>query len=131
METQHFYMTAKKLKVVHIKSLKQELNPGIILKKVQNMISFNQDQWLKPQIEKITRLRKETKNDFETEFFKLMNNAVLEKHMKNAGKHGDIKLVIRERRSDYLVSEPSYYATKFFTENLLCSRNGKDPDNYE
>ena len=41
-------MTAKKLKVVHIKSLKQELNPGIILKKVQNMISFNQDQWLKP-----------------------------------------------------------------------------------
>ena len=38
--------------------------------------------------------------------------------MKNVGKHGDIKILIRERRSNYLVSEPSYYATKLFTENL-------------
>ena len=40
--------------------------------------------------------------------------------MKNEGKHADIKLVITETRSDYLVSQSNYYATKFLTENLLA-----------
>ena len=44
-----------------------------------------------------------------------MNNAVLK---KNARKHRDIKLVTTEKRRDYLVSEPNYYATKFFSENF-------------
>ena len=46
-----------------------------------------------------------------------MNNAVLK---KNARKHRDIKLVTTEKRRDYLVSEPNYYATKFFSENLAA-----------
>ena len=39
--------------------------------------------------------------------------------MDNVRKHRDIKLVATERRKNYLVSEPNYYTTKFFTENLL------------
>ena len=66
-----------------------------------------------------TDLRKKAKNDFEKEFFKLMNNAVLRKTMENGRKHQDIKLVTTERRRNYLVSEPNFYTTKFFTENLL------------
>ena len=41
--------------------------------------------------------------------------------MENVGKHRDIKLVITERRRNYLLSEPNYHATKFFTENLLAT----------
>ena len=66
-----------------------------------------------------TDLRKKAKNDFGKDFFKLMNNAVFGKTMENAGKNGDIKLVTTERRRNYLVSEPNYKTTKFFTENLL------------
>ena len=47
-----------------------------------------------------------------------MNNAVFEKTMDNVKKHGDTKLVTTERRKIYLVSEPNYHTTKFFTENL-------------
>ena len=41
--------------------------------------------------------------------------------MENVGKYRDIKLVITERRRNYLLSEPNYHATKFFTENLLAT----------
>ena len=48
-----------------------------------------------------------------------MNNAVFGKTMENVRKHRNIKLVTTERRGNYLVSEPNYHTTKFFTENLL------------
>ena len=40
--------------------------------------------------------------------------------MESVRKHGDIKLVTTERRRNYLVSEPNYHTTKFFTEYLLA-----------
>ena len=67
-----------------------------------------------------TDVRKKARNDFEKDFFKLMNNAVFGKTMENVRKHRDIKLVTTERRRNYLVSEPNYHTTKFFTEHLLA-----------
>ena len=54
------------------------------------------------------------------DFFKLINNAVFGQTMENVTKHIDIKLVKSEREINYLVSEPNYHTTKFFTENLLA-----------
>ena len=80
------------------------------------MIRFNQNTWLKPYIDMNTDLRKKAKKDFEEHFFKLMNNAVFGKIMGKVRKYRDIKLVTAERRRSYLVSEPNFYTTKFFTE---------------
>ena len=55
----------------------------------------------------------------------LMNNAVFGKTMEKARKHRDIKLVTIERRRNYLVSEPNYHTTKFFTENLSVTEMKK------
>ena len=49
-----------------------------------------------------------------------MNNVVFGKTMENLRKHRDIKLVTTQRRGNYLVSEPNYDTTKFFTENLFA-----------
>ena len=49
-----------------------------------------------------------------------MNDAVFGKTIENVRKHRDIKLVTTERKRKYLVSEPNYHTTKFFTENLFA-----------
>ena len=105
--------------VIQIRNLKQALNNGLVLKKVHRVIKFNQNAWLKPYIDMNTDLRKKAKNDFEKDFFKLMNNAVFGKTMENVRKHRDIKLVKLKRRRKYVVSEPNYRTAKFFTENLF------------
>ena len=64
-------------------------------------------------------LRKKSKNNFEKDFFKLMNNAVFGKAIENLRKQRNIKIVATEWGRNYLVSEPNYYTTKIFTENLL------------
>ena len=109
----------KKNYVVDIKALKQELNHGLILKKVPRVIPFNQKAWLKPYIDLNTELRKEAKNGFEKDFFKLMNNAVFGKTMENVRKHRDIKLVTTDKRRNQLASEPNYHTTKYFSKNLI------------
>ena len=98
----------KKSYVVHIRSLKQALNHRLILKKVHRVIKVDQEAWLKPHIDMNTELREKAKNDFEKDFFKLMNNSVFGKTMENIRKHRDIKLVTTDKRRNQLVSEPNY-----------------------
>ena len=67
-----------------------------------------------------TELRKKAQNEFEKNFFKLMNNSVFGKTMENVRKHRDIKLVTTEEKRIKLVSEPNYHTTKHFSKNLLA-----------
>ena len=115
----------KKNHVLHTRSLRQVLNHGLMLKKVHRVIQFNKKAWLKPYIDMNTELRKEVKNDFEKDFFKLMNNSVLGKTMENVRKHRDIKLVTTNKKRSQLVSEPNYHTTKWFSESLLATEMKK------
>ena len=108
----------KKKYVVHIRSLKQALDHGLKLKKVYRIIEINQEAWLKPYIAMNTELRKLANNDFEKDFYKLMNNSVFGKTMENVRKHRDIRLVTTDKKRSKLISEPNYHTMNLISENL-------------
>ena len=66
-----------------------------------------------------TELRKNAKNDFEKDFFKLMNNSVFGKAMENVRNHRDIRVVTTDKRRSILASEPNYHCTKYISKDLL------------
>ena len=102
------------------------------MKKLHRIIRSKQKSWLKLYIDiKTNQRKKKTNNDFEKDFFKLMSNSVFGGTMENVTKQRDIKLVTKERRKNYLVSEPNYHTTKFFTEHVLAIEMKKNRDTYE
>ena len=74
---------------------------------------------MKTHIEINTELRKEAKNEFEKDFFDLMNSSVFGKTMENVRNYRNIKLVTKDERRKQLVSEPNYHTSKFFSEHLM------------
>ena len=73
-----------------LKNLKKIIESWISTKKVHKVIKFNQEAWLKPYIDINTKLRTESKNHFDKDFFKLMNDALFEKTMENVRNYRDI-----------------------------------------
>ena len=88
----------KKKYVIHIRTLKQSLNNDLRLKKVRRIIQFKQKSWLKEYIDMNTELRKNAKNEFEKNLFKLLNNSVFGRTMKNLRNHRVIKLVKEQKK---------------------------------
>ena len=66
-----------------------------------------------------TKLRTEAKNEFEKDFFRLINNCVFGKTLENVWNHRDIKLVATNNQRSKFASGPNYYSTKYILEDLL------------
>ena len=107
--------------VVHIRTLKQALNHGLIHKKMHRVIQFDQKACLKPYTDMNSKLETEAKSNFEKDFFKLLNNSFFGKIMENVRKHRDIKLVTTDKRRNQLASEPNYHTTKYFLKNVMAT----------
>ena len=111
--------------VIHVKALKQALDHGLVLRKVHRVIQFKQSAWMKEYIDFNTRLRTAASNDFEKDFYKLMNNSVFGKTMENIRKHRDIKLA--NNKEDYLrqVMKPNFKSGNLLGKDLMSCEMGK------
>ena len=110
----------KEKHIVSLSTLKQALDHGLRLTKVYKAIELNQSAWFKPYIDMNTKFRATAKNDFEKNFFKLMNNSVFGKMIENVRKRRDIKLIVTEERRKKLVSEPNYASCMAFSDSLMA-----------
>ena len=105
--------------VIHYKNLIQCLKAGLKLKKIHNGIKFIESEWLKPYIDKNTKLRTQAKNEFEKNFFKLMNNSVFGKTIENIRNRVNVKLVNTQEILKKLSAKTNYKGCKIFNENLI------------
>ena len=106
--------------VIHYKNLIQCLKAGMKLKKIHRGIKFIESEWMKPYIEMNTNLRTKAKNNFEKDFYKLMNNSVFGKTMENIRNRVNVKLVNTQERLKKLVSKPNLKSPpKILSENLV------------
>ena len=106
--------------VIHYRNLIQCLKAGLKLTKIHKGIKFVESDWMKPYIEMNTNLRAMAKNNFEKDFFKLMNNSVFGKTMENIRNRVDVKLVNTKEKLRKLVAKPNLKSPpKIFSENLV------------
>ena len=109
---------AKNKYIIHYRSLQQCLSLGLKLTKIHRAIAFDQSRWLKGYIDLNTEMRKEAKNTFEKNFFKLMNNSIFGKTMENVRNRINLELVHTEKRLKKVVSKPTFHQFRIINEDL-------------
>ena len=105
--------------VLHRENLKLYLSLGLKLKWIHRGIKFREKPWMKSYIELNTNLRTKGKNDFEKDFFKLMNNSVFGKTMENIRNRVDVRLVGNREKAQKLIAKPNLKHWICFDENLI------------
>ena len=119
-------LSKKEKYVLHYRNLQLYIDLGLKLTKIHRVLEFDQSPWLKQYIDYNTEKRKNAKNDFEKDFFKLMNNSVFGKTMENIRKRVDVRLVTDENKLLKLTSKPTYVSSKIFNENLVAVHKIKE-----
>ena len=114
----------KKNYFVYTKALNQALKVGLILEKTQVWLSLTK-YMAEPFKNFNTQLRSQTKNDFEKDFFKLMNNSVFGKTMENIRKHEDIKLATNKESFLKTVMKPNFKSEICFGPSLIGCEMGE------
>jgi len=104
--------------ILHYTNLKLYLKLGLVLKKVYNIVSFEQRPWLKQYIDFNTEMRKRASSNFEQRLYKNGNNAIFGKSMESLRKHINFSLCHRWDRFKKLTAKSSFKSFKMFNENL-------------
>ena len=115
----------KRKYVIHVKALKQAIDHGLKLERIHRVIEFKPSAWMKEYIDFNTKFRTAAKNDFEKDFYKLMNNSMFGKTMENIRKHTNIKLVNNEEEYLRNVMKPNFKCGTLLGPDLMSCEMGK------
>ena len=111
--------------VIHYRNSQQCLELGMKLKKIHGILKFKQSDWMRPYIDFNTDKRKESTNESDKNFFKLMNNSVYGKTMENLRKRIKIRVVKNSQDFIKYTSRPTCVNWKVFENNLAAIHEKK------
>ena len=111
--------------IIYYENLSLYESLGLKITKIHRGIKFKESAWMKPYIDLNTRLRAKAKNEFEKDFFKLLNNSVFGKTMENIRKRVNVTLVNSEKKAKRLSSKPNFKHCSIFSENLCAIEMSK------
>ncbi|XP_022809570.1 uncharacterized protein LOC111346556 [Stylophora pistillata] len=118
-------LNEKKKYIVHHETLKHYMSLGIEIGKIHRVIRFKERPWMKKYINLNTKLRAKANNDFEKDFYKLMNNAVFGKTMENIQKRVDVRLVTSDEKAKKLTNKVNFKHCTIFSKDLSAIHMGK------
>ena len=110
---------------VHYRTLQLYMQLGLKVSKWHRALKFEQKPWMASYIQKNTDLRAASKNDFEKDFFKLMNNSVFGKTMEDVRNRANIEIIIDEKLYVKRASSPRFMGRTFVGEKLRIVESQK------
>ena len=111
--------------VIHYRNLQQCLELGMKLKKIHRILKFKQSDWMRPYIDFNIDKTKESTNESDKNFFKLMNNSVYNKTIENLRKRIKIRVVKNSQDFIKYTSRPTCVNWKVFEKNLAAIHEKK------
>ena len=118
-------LNEKEKYVIHQETLKFYLKHGLEITDIHRGIAFQESDWMKPYMDLNTNLRAQAVDDFEKEFFKLINNSVFGKTIENVRNYIDVKLVTNEKQTRKLICKPNFLHSNKLCDNLVAIHMGK------
>jgi hypothetical protein len=105
---------------------------GVRFPTIHRVLKYNQSYWLKPYIELNTRLRMDSKNTFEQEYYKLLNNSVYGKFLEDVSKYVNFELFTTNNSIKYKrlhLKKPYLIKRKMVYKR--CPNHEEDPETEE
>ena len=119
------HFKAKKNYVIYYKNLEYYLSKGMKISKIHRVMEFTEEAFMKPYIDFNTAQRKNAKNDFEKDFWKLMSNAVFGKSMENVRNRQNIRLCSKPNLFQRAINKPTFKKRTIFSEDLVALHMNK------
>lgn len=104
--------------VVHYKCLQYYVKLGMKITKIHRILKFRQSRWIQPFIEYVTEKRKNSKSEFESLFWKTVNNALYGKLLQNPLKNINLRLVNTRKRFLQLTGKPTFKKLIIYNKSL-------------
>ena len=111
--------------ILHYRNLIFYLEQGMKLKKIHNVLSFDQKPWMADFIHYNTQKRKEAKTSFDQDFWKLLCNSAYGKLLEDVRKRINLHLVSDKRRFVNLASKPNFHTFQIINKKLVTVQMNK------
>jgi hypothetical protein len=117
----------KKNYIAHYRILKIYIKYGLKITKIHKILQFKQKRWLESYVDFNIEQRKKAQNDFEKDYWKLLNNSVFGNFLESIRKRKEYKFVIDPVKLEKLTGKPTFRSSRILYRDLVLIEMQKCP----